>query len=85
MGNHDVDRALKQRCAIVTRWRYTIPISIVISRIMYSMGNNIILANLVESQGLVNIRYKAPSRNTCQSNWSKALIGEESSARPYLA
>ena len=23
------------------------------------MGNNIILANLVESQGLVNIRYKA--------------------------
>ena len=52
---------------------------------MYSMGNNIILANLVESQGLVNIQYKAPSRNTCQSNWSKALIGEERSARPYLA
>ena len=41
---------------------------------MYSMRNNIILANLVKSQGRVNVQYKA-SQNTCQSNCSKALIG----------
>ena len=55
--SHDVDTALKQRCAIVTCESQTV--YIYCDLMNHSMGSDIILANLVDSQGLVNIQNKA--------------------------
>ena len=55
--SHNVDPALKQRCAIVTWESQTV--DIYCDLMNHSMGSDIILANLVDSQGLVNIQYKA--------------------------
>ena len=52
--SHDVDPALKQRCACVSLTVY-----IYCDLKNHSLGSDIILANLVDSQGLVNIQYKA--------------------------
>ena len=67
MHSQDVDPALKQRCAIVTCVSLTV--YIYCDLMNHSLGSDIILANLVDSQGLVNIQYKAhpPSHYTCQS------------------
>ena len=55
--SHDVDTALKQCCAIVKCESQTV--YIYCDLMNHSMGSDIVLANLVDSQGLVNIQYKA--------------------------
>ena len=55
--SHDANTPLKQRCAIVTCESQTV--YIYCDLMNHSIGSDIILANLVDSQGLVNIQYKA--------------------------